>query len=338
MKVTEEPDQLHTGAVVIDGTCPGDYWRENVEAWRSGGATCCVLSVGAPAAVAGTVYDIADAYRIIRQREDLRLATTAKDIRAAKTDGQLAVVLQFQGTEPIEYELALIEAYWRLGVRIIQLAYNRRSPVCDGSEEPNDAGLSAFGRRVVPELNRLGIVVDVSHTGVRSALEAVELSAAPVIASHSNAAAVHSSQRNLPDELIRAIASSGGTMGINGYPSFVAPDPHPTLDQFIDHMSYIADLVGCQHVALGVDYWNGTQAEYDALIASGTWHPDNYPPPPWPFPEGIDDPSGLPRLTARLLERGFEPDEVRGILGENLLRVYDKVWSSSAPCLGGLGR
>lgn len=330
MSVATDPERLHAEAIIVDGTCPGGHWRANVDTWLSGGTTCCVLSVGGPHGAVGALYDIADAYQFIRQREELRLATTVEQIREAKASGQLAVVLQFQGTQPIEYETALIEAYWRLGVRVVQLAYNRRAPVCDGCEEPNDAGLSVFGRRVVAELNRLGMVVDVSHTGVRSSLEAIEVSAAPVIASHSNAAAVHPNQRNLPDDLIRAIASSGGTIGMNGWPSFVSADSRPTLDQYIDHMSYIADLVGCEHVALGVDYWNGTQAQYDKYIAEGTWHPDNYPPPPWPYPAGMEDASGFPRLTSRMLERGFGPDDVRGILGENLLRVYEKVWASGA--------
>jgi membrane dipeptidase len=330
MSIATDPARLHAEAIIVDGTCPGGQWRANVDTWLSGGTTCCVLSAGSPFGAMGALYDIADAYKFIRQREELRLATTVEQIREAKASGQLAVVLQFQGTQPIEYETALIEAYWRLGVRVVQLAYNRRSPVCDGCEEPNDAGLSVFGRRVVAELNRLGMVVDVSHTGIRSSLEAIELSTAPVIASHSNAASVHQNQRNLPDDLIRAIASSGGTIGMNGWPSFVSADPRPTLDQYIDHMSYIADLVGCEHVALGVDYWNGTQAEYDKHIADGTWHPDNYPPPPWPYPAGMEDASGLPRLTSRMLERGFGPDDVRGILGENLLRVYEKVWTSGA--------
>jgi membrane dipeptidase len=91
-------------------------------------------------------------------------------------------------------------------------------------------------------------------------------------------------------------------------------------------MAYIADLVGVEHVALGLDYWSGTQGDYDALIASGAWHADNYPPPPWFYPEGIGDASGFPRLTERMLERGFTPDEVTGILGENWLRVYGQVW------------
>jgi membrane dipeptidase len=327
---TDVAATLHRQAVVVDGTCPGAHWRANLPTWLAGGTTSCVVSVGAPLPPAGALYDIADTYRFIDRHDRLTLATSVADVRAAKEAGKLAVILQFQGTEPIAYEPALIEAYWRLGVRIIQLAYNRRGPVCDGCEEPNDAGLSALGRRVVAELNRVGIVVDVSHTGMRSAREAVEHSTAPVIASHSNARAVHANQRNLTDELIRDIAASGGVMGINGWPSFVSAAPAPSLDQYIDHMAYIGDLVGIEYVALGLDYWNGSQADYEQHIDSGTWHPDNYPPPPWPYPDGIGDAGGFPRLTSRLLERGFSAAEITGILGENWLRVYDQVWRSAS--------
>ncbi|MGX7678584.1 dipeptidase [Jatrophihabitans sp. DSM 45814] len=321
---------MHEKAIVVDGTCPGPHWRANLETWLAGGATSCVVSIGASQAPEGALYDIADTYRFIHSDSRLRLATSVSDIRAAKAAGQLAVVLQFQGTEPIAYEPALIEAYWRLGVRIVQLAYNRRGPVCDGCEEPNDAGLSVLGRRVIGELNRVGIVVDISHTGMKSARQAVDLSTSPVIASHSNAAAVHQNQRNLTDDVIRAIAGSGGVIGINGWPSFVSAAGSPTLDEYIDHMVYIGALVGLEHVALGLDYWNGTRAQYDEHIASGTWHPDNYPPPPWPYPQGIGDASGFPRLTERLLERGFAASDVRAILGENWLRVYGKVWQDES--------
>lgn len=325
---------VHDHAIVVDGTCPGVHWRKNVETWVAGGATCCVVSVGAPRAPEGALYDLAATYDVIRRDERLSLVSSVGDVRAAKEQRRLGVVLQFQGTEPLAYEPALVEAYWRLGVRIIQLAYNRRGPVCDGCEEPVDGGLSQLGRRVIAELNRVGIAVDVSHTGVRSSLDAIEASTAPVIASHSNAYTVHANTRNLPDEVIRAIAASGGVIGAVGFPSFVTASRAPSLDQYIDHMAYVADLVGVEHVAVGLDYWSGTQAEYLELVASGAWSADNYPPPPWPYPAGLGDASGLPNLTRRLLERDFSAAEVAGILGENWLRVWGRIWSGGANAYG----
>jgi membrane dipeptidase len=323
---TNDATRLHADALVVDAACPGEYWRAHRSRWLAGGATACVLTVGWPGPVRTAVYDVADVLRIVREHDDLRLATSAADIRDAKAAGELAVVLHFQGAEPLEYDPDLLEAYWRLGVRIVQLAYNRRNPLCDGCEEPRDAGLSALGRRMIAEMNRLGIVVDVSHTGARSSLEAIEASTAPCIASHSNAAAVHPNRRNLSDELIQAIAGRGGVIGMNGFPSFVASGERPTLDQFIDHMIHVDSLVGPGHVGLGIDYYEGDRAEYEAALAAGVWSADNYGPPPYHYPAGLEQPSGLPALTKRLLERGYAESEVRRILGENWLRVYDEVW------------
>lgn len=326
LTATSPAKALHEGAVVVDGTCPGSHWRANLETWLAGGATCCVVSIGAPFPPEGALYDLASTLDFIRRDNRLSLVLSVDDVRAAKEQGRLGVVLQFQGTEPLAYEPALVEAWWRLGVRTVQLAYNRRNPVCDGCEEPVDGGLSRLGRRVVAELNRVGIAVDVSHTGVRSSLDAIECSTAPVVASHSNAHSVHPNSRNLPDEVIRGIAASGGVIGMNGFPSFVSSAKEPTLDHYIDHMAYIGELVGIEHVAVGLDYWNGTEADYREFVESGMWNAENYPPPPWPYPAGLGDASGLPALSERLLERGFSAADVTGILGENWLRVWARIW------------
>lgn len=327
--MTELARSLHQDAIVIDAACPDDYWRAHRDRWIAGGATACALTVGWRAPPRDALYEIANVYRLVRETPGLRLAGSVADIRAAKAAGELAIFLHFQGTEPVEYEPALLEAYWRLGVRVVQLAYNRRNPLCDGCEEPHDAGLSQLGRRVVAELNRLGMLVDLSHTGVRSSREAIDASSAPCVASHANAAAVHPNKRNLGDELIKAIAQRGGVIGVNGFPSFVASSDRPTLDQFIDHIVYIDSLVGPGHVGLGIDYYESSRAEYDATVASGTWSPENYPPPPYHYPTGIEQPDGLPELTARLLARGYDEPTIRGILGENWLRIYGEVWGSS---------
>jgi membrane dipeptidase len=318
----------HSGALVIDGTCPGEHWHEAFPSWIAGGASACVVSVAAWESCRETMDVLGDVFRLVRERDELCLATNTADIRAAKRDGKLATVLHFQGTCPFDYDPDLVEVYFRLGVRVVQLAYNVRSPAADGCEEPGNAGLSRFGRQLVAELNRVGIVVDVSHTGHASSMEAVEASAAPVIASHSNAAAVRPSRRNLADDLIKAIAGSGGVIGINGFPAFVADTTTPTLDQYIDHMVYIAELVGPGHVGIGLDYTgrNPPLAEYEQLVADGHWSRESYPPPPWHYPGGLEDAARLPNLTQRLLQRGFSAPDVRGILGENWLRVFDAVW------------
>lgn len=237
-------------------------------------------------------------------------------------------MLHLQGTEPLEQEIPLAIVFWQLGIRVMQLAYNRRNAYADGCQGPANAGLIRKGGELIPELNRLGIVIDVSHAGERSALDACEISSAPVIASHSNAEAIRDSRRNLSDDLIKAISRSGGTVGMNGYPPFVSNDHPSSLDRFIDHLVHIAHLVGARHGALGLDYWMRDigRAHYDALSSSGLWSKETYPwPPPWKWPRGVEDPSMFPNLARRLAERGFPREEVCGIMGGNLLRIFEKV-------------
>lgn len=319
---------VHEESVIVDGTCPGAWWSDHYEAWLQGGVAACVVTVASTHSARETLGRIGETYRLISSRPELALATHTAEIVDAKTRGKLAVVLQFQGTHPLEYDAGLAEIYARLGIRVVQLTYNVRSPVGDGCEEPNDSGLSRFGRRVVSELNRNRIVVDVSHTGERTSLDAIEASSAPVIASHSNSRVIHASPRNLSDELVRQIASVDGVIGAVGYGAFVCASGAPTLDQFIDHIAYMSELVGTKHVAIGMDYTipNPPRSEYERFVDSGAWDPKNYPEPPWSYPEGLSDASRLMALTSRLLERGFGAEEVRGILGGNWLRVFGSVW------------
>ena len=321
---------LHRASIVLDGTCPGDHWSENFDQWIVGGATCCVVTVASTESTRDTMKAIAGLYKLLEENSDrLILATTTEEIRQAKLDSKLAVVMQFQGTHPIEYDANLVELYGRLGVRIVQLTYNQRSAVGDGCEEPGNAGLSEFGHKVVSELNRLGIAVDLAHTGVRTSLDAIEASTSPCIVSHANCKSVHESKRNLSDELIRAVTEKGGVIGLNGFPAFVRPKKAPTLDDLIDHMVHIDSLAGSGHVGLGLDYYQCGTTQYEQFLSSGLWHPDSYPPPPWNFPVGIEDPSTLNRLTDRLVQRGYTDDEIRGVLGENWINIFDKIWSKA---------
>lgn len=312
---------------MFDATCTPDVWLAGYPDWLEGGFAGCALSCGGSSS-AQAIASVGRAYRLIRSDPRLTLASTARDIRDARATGRLAVLLHFQGTEPLEHDVNLVEVFWRLGVRIMQLAYNRRGLVCDGCEVPEDRGLSAFGRAVIAEMNRLGVPVDLSHTGTRSCREALEVSSGPCIASHSNAQAVRAHPRNLPDEVIRGIAQSGGMVGMNGFPAFVADHPAPTLDEFIDHIVHIDDLVGPGHVGLGLDYCQISDADYQEMLDSGEWRAEDYPPPPWSYPSGIESPRTIGRLAERMRERRFSESEIRGVLGENWLSLYDRVWPS----------
>ena len=187
--------------------------------------------------------------------------------------------------------------------------------------------LACFGKTVVRQMNELGLVIDLSHTGERTTLEAIELSDYPCIFSHSNVNTIRPNDRNLSDDQIRAAASNGGVVGIAGFPSFVSSSERPKIDEFVAHIEYISELVGADHVGLGIDYAsNPTGEEFDDLIEIGKWLPANYQRPPWHYPLGMEDVTLLPNLTEQLLQRGFSTEDIMKILGGNFLRVFQAVW------------
>ncbi len=326
---------LHAESIVMDMTCPllndPDYW----DWWREGGVTVAAPSVNIGDSVDGTTRFLGSWLRHLRENADRLLhITTVDDIFEAKKQGKLGILFHFQNTLPFERDLNMLEVYHRLGVRIIQLAYNEKNFVGNGCEERSDDGLSRFGIRAIQEMNRLGIVIDGAHTGLRTTWDALEHSSRPVVVSHGNARAVCDNERNLPDDLIRAIAQQGGTVGLVGFPAFVKRGvDHPTVDDLVDHCDHICQLTGsADTVTLGIDYYHGMVGvakdperalrEYEARIKAGVWRRENYPPPPHHYPKGLDDPRGMPNLTVAFKRRGYSDADVRKVLGENWIRVF----------------
>lgn len=273
--------------------------------------------------------------RLVREQEHLAWIRSAVDIRTCKEAGKLGIIPHFQGTEPIEDSLDLVDAYKESGVGIIQLSYNVKNRVGDGCEERTDAGLSRFGLKLIERMNKARVIVDCSHTGYRTTMEAIAASTSPVVFSHANPRSVHPSPRNILDEQFKAVAATGGLVGMVGFPAFVSSSPRPTMAEFLAHIDYTVALIGIDHVALGIDYFTGMdgiaslpEAEtlYASLIERGLWSRSSYPPPPWTYPAGIETPAGFQSLTAALLDHGYPVEDVKKILGENWLRVYRAVW------------
>ncbi|MDF2811810.1 MAG: dipeptidase [Microvirga sp.] len=333
-----DPTKLHRDSIVIDAVCPLLFTPGYLDLYRCGGATMVAPTVGGfSGGAAETLRTIGRWLKLVRESDDLLLVKQAADVEGAKAEGKLGILLHFQGTEPIEDDIDLVDAYKELGVGIIQLSYNVKNRFGDGCEERTDAGLSRLGLKLIERLNQSRVIVDCSHTGYRTTMDAIEASNAPVVFSHANPRAVYASPRNIVDEQIKAVAATGGLTGIVGYPAFVSASVRPTLDAFIDHIDYVVQLVGIDHVALGIDYFEGmdplmpleaARQQYDSFIASGAWSAASYPPPPYHYPEGIETPDGLPNLTAGLARRGYGEADIRKILGENWLRVYRAVWGA----------
>ena len=332
----EDAERLHKEAIVFDGTCPLLNDTRYIAYWIEGGVTVAAPTVAGDDSCATAMKKIGRWMGIIRDRSvELTHVTRVEDFARAKAEGKMGILFHFQNTLPLERDLELVDVYHALGVRVIQLAYNVKNFVGDGCDERTDAGLSDFGVKVIRAMNGAGIAVDCSHTGIRTTLDAMEVSEKPVVFSHGNARTVCDNPRNLTDEQIKKVASVGGVIGLNGFPAFVSKSARPTLDELLRHADYMADLVGIDHVGIGIDFFQGqagvvddeqAMQAYRARLASAAWKPSAYPPPPYHYPVGLEDPRGFPNLTRALVDRGYTREEVKKVLGGNFMRVYSQIW------------
>jgi membrane dipeptidase len=316
--------------LVLDMTMPmlqhsdlGLFWRA-LERMRASGYSFVSLTIAADHTPTGeTLRNLAYLRLLLARRPWIRFVTRVDDITRATAEGKLGVGLHFQGTVPIGQHLQLIPLFYKLGIRHILMAYNSRNLVGSGCHDVVDEGLTPFGRQVIATMNRIGMVVDVAHTGYRTSLETIEASTAPVIVSHGNVFAVHDHPRCYRDEQIRAIAASGGVFGMTGFGLFLGQS-EASVEQFVRHVDHVAQLVGPQHVGFGFDYVYDMPA-FQAYAAAEAEK----------FPEGGGyhrarltqlEIEQTPEIADALLKCGYSEEDVRGILGGNWLRVLAQVW------------
>ena len=330
---------VHKKAIVIDGAVPllaGTFNPKHIDLWIEGGATAISVTVGGanlgPEATAKVIAWVAEQ---IETRPELMLVRTADDIRTAKREGKLGIFYHFQGPSALGIDLDLIWFYKQVGVGMMQLAYNTRNPFANGATERVDGGLSTLGLGLVKACNSARMIVDVSHTGERSQLDAIEASSEPVVISHGNALGMIDNPRNVSDKVLKAIAANGGSAGAVGYPAFVSKNKRPSMDDMVGMIDYMVELMGVDHVTCGIDYDATTygvlpaekvEEQYKKFVAGGQWDPSAYPAPPYYYPEGIELPNTLFNLTDALLARGYQEEDIDKIWGGNWLRVMDKVW------------
>jgi membrane dipeptidase len=327
--VSAEAAELHADALVWDMTLPiitpGRPERKSQLLARTAAAGFDFVSI--TLAIDGMDFRAA-AQQIVEQRRFVReqsapsvLAESTDDILQARERGELAVGLHFQGTAPFEDELGWVELFHALGVRHALMAYNETNRVGCGCHVPEDTGLTGFGRSLVREMNRVGMIVDCAHTGYRSSMETIEASTSPVIVSHTNARALCDHPRCVRDDQIEACAAKGGVLGMTGLSAFLG-GAGATPERLVDHIDHVANLVGPEHVGLGLDYVYDLET-FETFVAR---MPDPYPPE-----AGYRDMQQLeleqvPRITEELLRRRYGEKEIRGILGENWLRLCRELW------------
>ena len=318
---------LTQNALVWDNTLPWGPSYADADTWprfHDAGVDLISLTVMGPEALLdGTVRQIARVRAAIRAQPDrFVLCGTADEVLAAKAAGKLGLVFNLQETDMLEGRLEMVQAYYDLGVRHMLLAYNARNHVGDGCAERSDGGLSRWGLEVVAEMNRVGMLVDGTHAGHRTTMDAMAACTAPFIFSHCNAHAVHPHYRNIRDDQIKACARSGGVVGLNGLGEFLGDDTAGSASIF-RHMDHMVQLVGAEHVGLGLDYVRNAGRFWD-------WVRDNAHM--WPASpndrtgSAFAQPEQVAELTELMLRAGYGDADVRGILGGNWLRLARQVW------------
>lgn len=315
--------------------------REYMAAWEAAGVTCIFQNAGEEGqSVPRIIKRLARfTYVTDMMRDFVFKASTPEDIVAAKKQGRHCLYMLTNGvplTEQwisVEDELRYIKIFFQLGVRMMHLTYNRRNMLGDGCAEPANAGLSDFGRAVIAEMNRVGVIVDVAHSGWQTSLEAAKVSKKPIVASHSGCCALNEHIRCKPDEVIRAICDTGGYIGICCIPAFLGCSGD--INALLDHIDYVAKKFGPDHVAIGTDvaYISRNEKTEQAKIpkrgpSRKRWN--NFWPPNDPmYDKKWNQPhmsqsmawTNWPLFTVGLVQRGYSDEDIQKILGGNVLRV-----------------
>jgi len=278
------------------------------------------------------IFDLGMRLSDIAHQDMLVLATRTKHIRDAKKNGQIAFVVSIEGAAMIENELDRIDVLYGLGVRCLGIAYSEGNALGAGLKEPRDGGLTVFGRRAVERMNKLGIAIDISHSGDQTSLDTIEASKHPVLITHAGARALWDTPRLKPDEVIKACAEKGGVIGIEAAPhtTITKNRLRHDIDSFMEHFEYCVDLVGIDHVSFGPDTLYGDHvglhdALREALSLSASKGTNPYPKVE--FVDGIENPTeAFPNIVRWLVKNGYSDEDIIKVIGGNTMRVLDEVW------------
>lgn len=278
------------------------------------------------------IYDLGIRLSDIAHQELVVLATTTEDIVRAKENGQVAFIVSLEGAAMIENELDRIDILYGLGVRCLGIAYSEANALGSGLKEPFDGGLTTFGRQAVRRMNKLGIAIDVSHSGDRTSLDTIETSDKPIFITHAGARALWNSNRLKPDEVIRACADKGGVIGIEAAPhtTISQKNPRHSVESFMEHFEYCAELVGIDHVAFGPDVLFGDHVGLhntlsEALSIGASRGKLEYPKVEWV--DGLESPAeAFPNIVRWLVTHGYSDEDIAKAVGGNVMRVLKEVW------------
>jgi membrane dipeptidase len=319
--------ELHDDAIVIDGLICSKWNRELFEDMAKGKLTAANCTMSFWENFEGAVQNIADMNKMIEENSDLLLKVrTTKDIYRAKAEGKTGVMMGFQNAHPYEDQIGYVQILKDLGVGITQMCYNTQNLVGTGCYE-RDGGLSGFGREIVAEMNRVGVLCDLSHVGPNTAKEVIIESKKPVAYSHCLPSGLKEHPRNRSDEELKFIAENGGFVGVTMFTPFLRAGVNATVDDYVEAIQYVYNIVGEDAIGIGTDFTQGHGQDFFEYLT----HDKGYARRLTRFgeivnPKGIRTIGEFPNLTEALLRHGFSERQVRKIMGENWVNLLKEVW------------
>lgn len=316
-----------------EGTDPLKFTKEELQVVKDSGIRVFhpAVGLGGP-----TVYEDAlefmGAYNgLAAEHPDLVMRVDSmKDFDALEKNGKIGFILGLQNSDHFR-TVADVRRFYHLGQRVSQLTYNSQNLIAGGSTDRIDGGISDFGAEIVAAMNEVGMVVDVSHCGDRTTLDAFEISKKPVLITHSNARALAPGHpRCKTDEAIRKMAAKGGVMGITAVRNFVKNEEPTTIEDYVNHIDHVAKLVGIEHVGIGTDSdlkgYDALPPKIYAMLREG--YKSSYAFRDKIDIEGMDHPQKMFDLTEALIRRGYSNDNIRAVLGGNFRRALGEIWAS----------
>ncbi len=334
MSAKDAAKQIYDAAIVIDALNVSNWSSPAVyQSLHAGGITAINATSAVWENYPQAMDNIAAWLHRFKEHDDILIPVkTSADILQAKQEGKVGIILGWQNASPIENHISRLDLFHALGVRIIQITYNERNLLGNGCYERRDEGLTNFGIDAIKEMNRLGILIDLSHVGDRTTLEAIEHSEKPVAITHANARAFVNHVRNKTDEALSRLVEKGGVIGANAFPAFFENTFDATLSDYADAIDDLVQRVGINHVGIGTDYTQDQpKAFFDWIFSQqGTKYKERpiVYPDPLIHPQGMETPDKLPNLSDELQSRGYTETDMTKILGGNWLNLFQRVWAA----------
>ena len=322
--------QLHADVLLFDGLIVSNWGPFVFEDMHRGGLTAANCTCSIWENFSGSMDNIAQFKRWFEEYDYLMIQVhTAEDIRRAKVAGKVGICLGWQNTCGIEDRLERLELFKELGVGIMQVTYNTQNYVGSGCYESNDGGLSDFGKEVVSEMNRVGILCDLSHVGPNTSRDVIQHSKKPVAYSHVLPANLKAHPRNKSDDQLKFIIDQGGFVGVTMFAPFLARGADSTIEDFVEAIEYVIDLIGDERVGIGTDFTQGHGLDFFDWIGRDKGTRRKVVEVGEVFtPKGLETLSDYPNLTDALVKAGWEESRIRKVLGENWVKLLSEVWGS----------